>query len=139
MIIDVHTPTPRHRTPPAAENASPSAMWRPDHARSTARTWDDYLAALAPVDRAIVFNIAIAAAPRQGNPDDGSLINPGRRANDDMAAFVRAHPEKLIGFLTVHPHDPHVLDEIEPGLYRVTLSGNAGQGRVRREERRHAR
>ncbi|HEV2067395.1 MAG TPA: amidohydrolase family protein [Thermomicrobiales bacterium] len=121
MIIDVHTHTPRYREAPSAENASLNAMWRPDQARSTAHTWDDHIAALAPVDRAIVFNIA--SDPRQGSPDDGNLIYPGRRANDDTAAFVRAHPEKFIGFLTVHPHDPAVLDEIERATGDLGLRG----------------
>ena len=29
------------------------------------------------------------------------------------AEFVRAYPDKLIGFLSVHPHDPGYLDEME--------------------------
>ena len=121
MIVDVHTHTPRHRIAPAAEHTTMNALWRPDQARSTAHTWDDYLAAMAPVDRAIVFNIA--ADPRSEVPGDGQLIYPVPEVNDDTAAFVRAHPETLSGFRTVHPHDPGALDEIERATGDLGLRG----------------
>ena len=59
---------------------------------------------MEPVDRAIVFNIA--SDPRESVPEDGQLIYPTPQVNDDTAAIVHAYPEKLIGFMTVHPHDP---------------------------------
>ena len=120
-MIDVHTHTPRFRSQPEVENTTHSALWRPDQSASTAHTWDDYLAAMAGVERAICFNIA--SDPRQGEQDDGGLIYPARQANDDTAAFVRAHSHKLIGFLTVHPHDPGVMDEIERGTRDLGLRG----------------
>jgi predicted TIM-barrel fold metal-dependent hydrolase len=120
-IIDVHNHTPRWKTPPEQENSAMNALWRPDQAASTAHTWDQHLEALAPVERAIVFNIA--SDPREGEPDDGSLIYPARQANDDTAAFVRAYPEKFTGFLTVHPFDPHALDEIERATGDLGLRG----------------
>jgi predicted TIM-barrel fold metal-dependent hydrolase len=46
-----------------------------------------------------------------------------RRVNDDTAAFVRAYPEKLIGFLSVHPHDSGALDEIERATQTLGLRG----------------
>ena len=124
MIVDVHTHTPRHRVapPPSTEERSGvNAMWRPDQPRSTALTWDDHLMALQPVDRAIVFNIA--ADPRRPFQDDGGLIYPTPQVNDDTAAFVRAAPDKLIGFLTVHPHHPAALEEIERGTQELGLRG----------------
>lgn len=121
MIVDVHTHTPRHRTPPAVTEQRLDALWRPDQKASTAHTWDDSVAAMAPVDRAIVFNIA--ADPRGDCPDDGQLIYATPRVNDDTAAFVRAHPTKFIGFLTVHPHDPAALDEIERATGDLGLRG----------------
>src|SRR5437016_615870 len=102
MIVDVHTHAPRWKTPPAQTDKLLNSMWRPDQTQSTAHTWDEYLAALKPVDRAIVFNIA--SHPNEPEPDDGQLIYPAARVNDDTAAIVRAHPEKLIGFLSVNPH-----------------------------------
>jgi predicted TIM-barrel fold metal-dependent hydrolase len=119
VIVDVHTHTPRHRTSATAGVAT-NAAWRPDQARPTSLTWADQIAALEVVDRAIVFNIA--ADPR--DPDGAwDLMYPTPRVNDDTAAFVRAHPEKLIGFLTVHPHDPRALDEIERATQDLGLCG----------------
>jgi predicted TIM-barrel fold metal-dependent hydrolase len=119
MIVDIHTHTPRHRTPPAA-GAAVNASWRPDQARPTSLTWDEQMAALDVVDRAIVFNIA--ADPRQpGEPWDLMYETPA--VNDDTAAFVRAYPDKLIGFLSVHPHDPGVLEEIERATQDLGLRG----------------
>ena len=120
-IIDVHNHTPRWKTPPEHENTSMNALWRPDQAASTAHTWDQHLIALEPIERAIVFNMA--SDPRNGEPDDGNLIYPARQANDDTAAFVRAYPEKFLGFLTVHPFDPNALDEIERATGDLGLRG----------------
>ena len=36
-----------------------------------------------------------------------------REVNNATAAFVRRHPNRLIGFLTVHPRQSDVLEEIE--------------------------
>ena len=121
MIIDVHTHAPRRRTPPANPVSDLGGLWRPDRTASTAHTAVDYAEAMAPVDRAIVFNIA--SDPRQSPPEDGQLIYPAAEANDDTAAIMRAHPEKLIGFLTIHPHDPNALDEIERGVRELGLRG----------------
>ncbi len=120
-IIDVHNHTPRWKTPPTAENATHNNLWRPDQSASTTHTWDQHVEAMAGIERAIVFNIA--SDPREGEPDDGSLFYPARHANDDTAAFVRAYPEKFIGFLTVHPFDPNVLDEIERATGDLGLRG----------------
>ena len=117
MIVDVHTHTPRVST---AATTTPGPAWRPDQSRPTSLTWDEQMAALEPVDRAITFNIA--ADPRDPS-DDGGLIYPVPAVNDDTAAFVRAYPEKLIGFLTVHPHDPKMLDEIDRATGDLGLRG----------------
>ena len=76
--------------------------------------------ALEVVDRAIVFNIA--ADPRRPG-EDWDLMYATPAVNDDTAAFVCAHPDTLIGFLTVHPHDPGALDEIERATQELGLRG----------------
>jgi hypothetical protein len=76
---------------------------------------------MAGVDRAIVFNIA--SDPRGDVPDDGQLIYETPRVNDDTAAFVRAYPEKFIGFLTVHPFHPQAMEEIERATQDLGLRG----------------
>ncbi len=92
MIIDVHTHTPRFRdeVPPALRGAV-EAKWSPGQARPTVYTWAEYLAALAPVDRAIVFNIA--ADPRSPRPVNEPYVVPTPMVNDETAAFVNAHPD----------------------------------------------
>jgi uncharacterized protein len=121
MIVDVHTHAPRYRTAPAETMSELSGLWRPDQVASTAHTWDDYVKGMEPVDRAIVFNIA--SDPREDIPEDGQLIYPTPQVNDDTAAIANAFPEKLIGFLTVHPHDPNVLDEIDRCVGDLGLQG----------------
>ncbi len=121
MIIDVHTHTPRHREAAPPDERAINAMWRPDQTRGTQHTWAETIEAMAPVDKAICFNIA--ADPRQGSPDDGGLQYPAAQVNDDTAAFVRAYPEKFIGFLAVHPHDSGALDEIERATRDLGLRG----------------
>ncbi|CAN5874197.1 hypothetical protein BH24CHL4_BH24CHL4_11100 [soil metagenome] len=121
MIIDVHSHTPRHRTTPHVTERALDAKWRPDQKASTAHTWDDHVRAMELVDRAIVFNIA--SDPRGDVPDDGQLIYETPQVNDDTAAFVQANPEKFIGFLTVHPHHPKTMDEIERATGDLGLRG----------------
>jgi hypothetical protein len=50
VIVDVHTHTPRHRTP-LSGGATVNAAWRSDQTRPTSLTWDDQMAALEAVDR----------------------------------------------------------------------------------------
>jgi uncharacterized protein len=120
-IIDVHTHTPRWRA--ASERGAGSSvdsLWRPDKHASTAHTWQDHHSAIAGIDRAIVFNIA--SDPR--NPASQSALQyPAQQVNDDTAAFAATNPDKLIGFLSVHPHDPAALDEIERGVADLGLTG----------------
>jgi predicted TIM-barrel fold metal-dependent hydrolase len=78
------------------------------------------MAALEVVDRAIVFNIA--DDPRQP-VEKWDLMYATPEVNDDTAAFARAYPDKLIGFLTVHPHDPGALEEIERATGDLGLRG----------------
>ncbi len=121
MIIDVHTHTPRYKEAPDLEHSTEDAIYRPDQTASTVHTWDDHLEAMEPVDRAICFNIA--ADPRTGNIDDGHLIYPTPLVNDDTAAFVNAYPEKFIGFMTLHPFDPGMMDELDRCVGDLRLRG----------------
>jgi predicted TIM-barrel fold metal-dependent hydrolase len=121
MIVDVHTHTPRYRTAEEAGADKGNAMWRPDQVQPSRPDWNLYLEAMKPVDKAIVFNIA--ADPRNPKPDDGGLQYPTPQVNDDTAALVQANPDKLLGFLTVHPHDPKALEEIERATKDLGLLG----------------
>lgn len=122
MIVDVHTHTPRYRDRvPEAVAGRVNTKWSTGKTIQMAYTWDEFNAALAPVDRAIVFNIA--ADPRNPYAIDEPYLVPAPAVNDETAAFVNAYPEKFIGFVSVHPHDPRAIEEIERGTQDLHLRG----------------
>ena len=122
MIIDVHTHTPRFRdeVPPHLGGAV-EAKWSPGKARPTVYTWQEFLVALASVDRAIVFNIA--ADPRQLRPVNEPYVVSTPTVNDETAAFVNAYPDKFIGFMAVHPHAPGAVAEMDRCRAELGLRG----------------
>lgn len=61
---------------------------------------EEHWAAMAPVDRAIVFGF---------HSRHLGLIVP----NDRVKQYVARHPEKLVGFACLDPHEPDYLDEME--------------------------
>jgi predicted TIM-barrel fold metal-dependent hydrolase len=129
MIVDVHTHTPRFKSREGARAAVrlDRVPMRPDRPDPEVVAWDDYLAAVAFVDRAIVFNIA-APPPGDPHPHGGPATAAvataaAREVNDQTAALVRAHPEKLIGFMSVHPRDPGMLDEVDRAVRGLGLRG----------------
>jgi hypothetical protein len=121
MIIDVHTHASYYPDTPPDLAPADDTMMRPDKSVPAAATWRDYATAMEAVDRAIVFNIAYLPSATASD-----AINEGRDAravNDNTAALVRAHPQKLIGFLGVHPDAPDALDEIERATEDLGLRG----------------
>jgi predicted TIM-barrel fold metal-dependent hydrolase len=123
MIVDVHTHTPRHRERPVGQiGGADVAQMRPDRPNPAQYTWDEYLEAMRPVDRAICFNIAIPPdATASLNAD--YFMGEARTINDETAEFVRTYPDKFIGFLSVHPRDPRMHDEIERAVNDLGLRG----------------
>jgi len=109
MIIDVHSHVPSHvdTVPPEEE------MWenkmRPDRAVRLTTTYDDFFEAMKVVDRGISCGIAMPADRPAviGNKKDMKTVN------DATAALVARAPEKVIGFMSVHPDEPSALDEME--------------------------
>ena len=124
MTVDVHTHTPTHGDPVPEAERQPNAPWRPDRVVEAAVSWDDYLAAMAPVDRACVFGIqlkgGVEAAGREGA---GFRYDERTNVNDRTAAFARDHRDKLIGFMSVHPDEPDVVAEIERCVDDLGLRG----------------
>lgn len=109
MIIDVHT------------HLSTLAQWGPvfceacDRANAAMRsdlhvTPERHRAAMAGVDRAIVFGI-------------NSLALQMNTPNDAIAAYARAHADKIIGFMSIDPHQPDALDEMERCAHDLGLRG----------------
>ena len=130
MIIDVHSHTPQYRGDIPPERRKINAAWRPDRTVSSIYNWEEYLIEQTPADKSIVFGVAWYPGELTGGsngPDDASDL-PGN-VNDKTAAFVQAYPERLIGFMSLHPHDHHVLDELERcrtdlGLPGIKLGAN---------------
>ena len=130
MIIDVHSHTPQFRGDVPEEKRLIGPDWRPDRAVSAVYNWDEYMKAQTPADISIVFGVAWAPGDSVGGVSgfDGSSDLPGN-VNDKTAVFVQAYPERLIGFMSLHPHDPRSLDELERcrcdlGLRGIKLGAN---------------
>ena len=107
MIVDVHTHTPQYKDTIPENEIVYDTVSRPDRAVKRPVNWEEYMHAMESVDKAIVFGIA----REKHNP------------NDATAEFVRANPEKLIGFLSVNPREPECMEEIERGVDDLGLRG----------------
>ncbi len=118
MIIDVHSHVPSHiDTVPPEEEVRESKM-RPDRAVRLTTTYDDFFEAMKLVDRVISFGIAMPA-------DRPAIIGEKdmKKVNDATAALVARAPEKVIGFMSVLPDEPDVLDEMERAYGNLQLRG----------------
>ncbi len=125
MIVDTHTHTPQYRDEILEEEIQYNTVWRPDRAVKVPVNWEEYLKAMEPVDKAIVFGIAELDEEPEGRLAD-PLREQGRwkgNVNDMTAEFVRADPHKLIGYMSVHPRDGDCLDEIDRCVSDLGLKG----------------
>ena len=61
-------------------------------------------------DRVIVFGI-------------NSVAMEMHTPNDQIAAYVRQHPDKLIGFMSIDPNQPDAIDELERCVADLGLCG----------------
>ncbi len=112
MIIDVHTHIPTHRDRVPAEDLLADRLIGSDI--SLTGSVEDYLAAMEPVDRAIVFGIA----PRPDNPEPPIMDwrqgwPEGMNQNDIAAEVAGRAPDKLIPFMSLHPMQADVDDEYD--------------------------
>jgi predicted TIM-barrel fold metal-dependent hydrolase len=110
MIVDVHTHVwerPAHLAESFIRDARITAG-NPDLeiAVDLAAHWT----AMAPVDRAIVLGFRARHV--------GVLV-----PNEYVAAYVSQHPEKLIGFCSVDPHDTNALDQLQYAVRELGLRG----------------
>lgn len=113
MIVDVHTHLPSHRdSVPTSEEQTETAMRSGEVVKLT-NSIDDYLKAMAPVDKACIFGIA----PRPWKPSQNALrISKdweGLNHNDIAAAVAKRAPDKVIPFMSLHPLDPNVNEEYD--------------------------
>jgi predicted TIM-barrel fold metal-dependent hydrolase len=107
----------------------PNTVFRPDRVVYEGYSWDEYLAAQAPADKTIVFPIMWSPRERVGGCRLGGPGDVADNPNDSTALFVRAYSDRLIGFMSVHPHDPLALNEIERcrtdlGLRGIKMGAN---------------
>lgn len=109
MIIDIHTHLSTHQ------------QWGPVVCEAFARAYADndvdlnctaqrHQAAMASVDKAIVFGL---------NSQALQMHTP----NDDIAAYARANPQKIIGFMSIDPNQPDALDELDRCVNELGLKG----------------
>lgn len=123
MIVDVHAHTPTHRDAVPADQVRTYANWRTDRPVVTTNSWADYDTAMAAADVSIVFNIAVA------NPVEATGLDyRPEDTNSATAAFCADAPSRRIGFMSVDPRTPGVLEEIERwrdhGLVGIKLGPN---------------
>ncbi len=132
MLIDVHTHTPQYKDPVPADEMVINDRWRPDRAVAATFSWRDYFKAQEPAQKSIVFGIAWNPGQMTDNLSGqgaGDTSWYKGNVNDATAAFVDAHPDRLIGFMSVHPYDATCMDELERcrvdlGLRGVKLGAN---------------
>ncbi|GIK41965.1 MAG: hypothetical protein BroJett011_57980 [Chloroflexota bacterium] len=132
MIVDVHSHTPQYKETVPPDQVVVNTLWRPDRAVNATYSWQEYLEAQLPADKSIVFGIAWHPGQMSDNlsgrgPGDTTWYNGN--VNDATATFVRAYPERLIGFMSLHPYDARCLDEFERcrtdlGLKGIKLGAN---------------
>ena len=109
MIVDVHTHVwePAHLGESFVRDAR-AASGNPH--LEIAVDLDAHWAAMAPVDRAIVLGFRARHV--------GVLV-----PNEYVAAYVSRHPEKLIGFCSVDPHDEDAVEQLEHAVSGLGLRG----------------
>lgn len=129
MIVDVHSHLPqfRHQVPEGLRQNNPA--WRPDRAVESVYTWDEYMQAAAPADRAIIFPIKWHPKERTGSVNGPDRPGDWEDMNVATSEFVRAFPDKLVGFMSIHPNDLEAREELERcrtdlGLKGIKLGAN---------------
>jgi len=122
MLVDVHTHTPTQRDAVPPDQRQLNAQWRPDRVVDAAVSWADYMAAMQMVDRACVFGIRFKGGQMPAGAEGAGVQWQGD-VNAETASFVRAHPGKLVGFMSVHPEEGDVVAEIERCVTDLGLKG----------------
>jgi hypothetical protein len=123
MIVDVHAHTPTHRDAVPPEEVLSYDGWRTDRPVVTTNSWADYARAMSAADVSIVFNIAVddplGSTGMKYRPED---------TNPATVAFCADAPDSRIGFMSVNPLWPDVLDQIDhwraQGLVGIKLGPN---------------
>jgi hypothetical protein len=83
---------------------------------------DNYIQDMDPVDRCFIFGIAPRPPEINGSPEQITPL-PERNINDTAAMVAQRHPDKVIGFMSVHPDAPDAMDELERCVHDLGLRG----------------
>ena len=126
MIVDVHTNLPSHQdaVPESDEDIDTSMVSGSGRFSRMTNSMDDFLKAIAPMDRAITFGIApsplepdFKATMRQGWPESMNL-------NDIAAEVARRGPDnKIIPFMALHPFQPDLDEEYDRAVGDLGCKG----------------
>jgi predicted TIM-barrel fold metal-dependent hydrolase len=109
VIVDVHTHVWEHRHL-GEDFLRDARVTAGDSYKDIAVDLDEHWRAMQPVDRAIVLGFRARHV--------GVLV-----PNDYVAEYVRRHPEKLIGFCSVDPHDADAVEQLEHAVRTLGLRG----------------
>ena len=126
MIVDVHTNLPSHL------DAVPESDERIEYGQKSGsggysrvtNSMDDYLKAIAPIDRAICFGIAPPPSEPNFMPHQGLGWPDSMNVNDIAAEVARRAPDdKVVPFMALHPFDPDVNEEYDRAVGDLGCKG----------------
>ena len=138
MIVDVHSHNPTHEHDVPSEDVITNPLI--GTGVKLAGSLSEYVEAMEPVDKALVFGIA----PRPGG-DKHPLTDWNVGWDDDLnqndiAARVAAiNPQKFIPFMSLHPEQPDIDAEYDRARRRIGLSRHKTRAQLpsgRPDERR---
>jgi predicted TIM-barrel fold metal-dependent hydrolase len=110
MIVDVHTHVWEEGAHISDSFVSDARLAAGNPNLQIGVDLDAHWAAMAPVDRAIVLGFRARHV--------GVLV-----PNEYVAAYVSRHPDKLIGFCSIDPHDADALEQFDHAIDGLGLRG----------------
>ena len=122
MIVDVHSHNPTHELEVPPEDVVSNPMV--GKGVKLAGSLSEYVAAMEPVDKALVFGIA----PRPGGDkhpltDWNAGWDEDLNQNDIAAKVAATNPEKFIPFMSLHPEQPDIDDEYDRAVGELGCRG----------------
>ena len=122
MIVDVHSHNPTHELEVPPEDVVSNPMV--GKGVELAGSLSEYVAAMEPVDKALVFGIA----PRPGGDkhpltDWNAGWDEDLNQNDIAAKVAATNPEKFIPFMSLHPEQPDIDDEYDRAIGELGCKG----------------
>ena len=110
MIVDCHTHVWEHPAHISDDFIADARAVAGEGYKNIAVDLDKHWAAMRPVDRAVVLGFRARHV--------GVLV-----PNEYVAGYVRQHPEKLIGFCSLDPHDADAVEQLDYAVGTLGLRG----------------